>query len=431
MASLPGIGETSRVQLRTLVFIRWIAIAGQVVALLVVHYGLGFDLPIVPTMAAVIASAFVNLAAQFSGRSGPISDKGAAGYLAFDIAQLAVLLFLTGGLGNPFAFLLLAPVAISATVLSLRSTITLSVLALVAITVLSVKHMALPWRGPPPELPTVYLLGVWTALAIGILFFAAYTWRVARAARELSDGLFATQQALAREQRLSAMGTIAAAAAHELGSPLGTIAVVSRELSRDLPGDSPLAEDIALLRTETDRCRDILAALAHNPEGDDAPFSAVPVSAVVENAAIRHQPETLVVDFEAKPMSENDLTPEPRIRSAPEIIHGIGSLAQNAMQFAKSQVTVLTDWSDSQVRVTIMDDGPGFPPFVLDRIGEPYISLRMMQEDHMGLGIFIAQTLLARTGAALSFGNRQEGGAVVEIRWPRAEIESEVSQAEA
>jgi two-component system sensor histidine kinase RegB len=423
MASLPAIGETSRVQLRTLVFIRWVAIAGQVAALLVVHYGLGFDLPIVPTMAAVIASAFVNFAAQFSGRSGPISDKGAAGYLAFDIAQLAVLLFLTGGLGNPFAFLLLAPVAISATVLSLRSTITLSALALVAITVLSVKHMALPWRGPPPELPTVYLLG--------ILFFAAYTWRVARAARELSDGLFATQQALAREQRLSAMGTIAAAAAHELGSPLGTIAVVSRELSRDLPGDSPLAEDIALLRTETDRCRDILAALAHNPEEDDAPFSAVPVSAVVENAAIRHQPETLVVNFEAKPMSENDLTPEPRIRSAPEIIHGIGSLAQNAMQFAKSQVTVLTDWSDSQVRVTIMDDGPGFPPFVLDRIGEPYISLRMMQEDHMGLGIFISQTLLARTGAALSFGNRQEGGAVVEIRWPRAEIESDVSQAEA
>jgi two-component system sensor histidine kinase RegB len=266
-------------------------------------------------------------------------------------------------------------------------------------------------------------------LAIGIMFFATYTWRVAQAARELSDGLFATQQALAREQRLSAMGTIAAAAAHELGSPLGTIAVVSRELSRDLPVDSPLAEDIALLRTETDRCRDILAALAHNPEEDDAPFSAVPVSAVVEEAAIRHQPETLSVIFDAKPMSENGLTPEPRIRSAPEIIHGVGSLAQNAMQFAKSQVTVSTGWSDSQVRVTIVDDGPGFPLFVLDRIGEPYISFRMTQDDHMGLGIFIAQTLLARTGAQLSFGNRREGGAVVEIRWPRAVIEGVDTQA--
>ncbi|MGB0575168.1 MAG: ActS/PrrB/RegB family redox-sensitive histidine kinase [Alphaproteobacteria bacterium] len=423
MASIPAIGETSRVQLRTLVLIRWVAIAGQVAALLVVHYGLRFDLPIVPTMATVMASAIINFAAQFGGGSGPISEKGAAGYLAFDIAQLAVLLFLTGGLGNPFAFLLLAPVAISATVLSLRSTIILCVLALVAITVLSVKHLALPWRGTPPELPTIYVLGVWTALAIGILFFAAYTWRVAQAARELSDGLFATQQALAREQRLSAMGTIAAAAAHELGSPLGTIAVVSRELSRDLPVDSPIAEDVALLRAETDRCRDILAELAHNPEEDDAPFSAVPVSAVVETAAIRHQPETLSVVFTASPLAGEDDLVEPRIQSAPEIIYGIGSLAQNAMQFANSEVTIITGWSSQEVSVKITDDGPGFSPFVLDRIGEPYISLRMTQEDHMGLGIFIAQTLLARTGAALSFGNRQEGGAVVEIRWPRAVIE--------
>ncbi len=423
MASVPVISESSRVQLRTLVLIRWVAIAGQVAALLVVHYGLGFGLPIVPTMAAVIASAIVNLAAQFGGGSGRISETCAAGYLAFDIAQLAVLLFLTGGLGNPFAFLLLAPVAISATVLTLRSTIILSALALVAITVLSVRHMPLPWRGTPPELPTLYLLGVWTALAIGILFFAAYTWRVAQAARELSDGLFATQQALAREQRLSAMGTIAAAAAHELGSPLGTIAVVSRELSHDLDPDSPIAEDVALLSAETNRCRDILAELAHNPEEDDAPFSAVPVSAVVENAVSRHQLETLSVVFKTTPLPENDISEEPRIRSAPEIIHGVGTLAQNAIQFAKSEVVISTAWSADQVSVTIMDDGPGFPPFVLDRIGEPYISLRMTQEDHMGLGIFIAQTLLARTGAQLSFGNRQEGGAVVEIRWPRSVIE--------
>jgi two-component system sensor histidine kinase RegB len=149
----------------------------------------------------------------------------------------------------------------------------------------------------------------------------------------------------------------------------------------------------------------------------------------VETAATRHQSEAILVVFDAHPMPESELTPEPRIRSAPEIIHGVGSLAQNAMQFAKSQVTVSTDWSDSQVRVKITDDGPGLSPFVLDRIGEPYISLRMTQEDHMGLGIFIAQTLLARTGAQLSFGNRQEGGAVVEIRWPRAVIEGVSTQA--
>lgn len=423
MAMTPVIDETSRVHLRTLVLIRWVAIVGQMATLLVVHYGLGFNLPLIAAIATVLASVAINLAAQFGGGSRRISEKGAAGYLAFDILQLAVLLYLTGGLGNPFAFLLLAPVAISATVLSLRSTIILSALALIAITVLSILHLPLPGSGVLPELPTFYVLGVWTALAIGILFFAAYTWRVAQAARALSDGLFATQQALGREQQLSAMGAIAAAAAHELGSPLGTIAVISRELSRDLPEDSPIAEDVLLLRAETDRCRDILAALAHNPEGDDSPFSAVPVSAIVETAAIRHHVERISVVFNTVPLVEDQTCHEPSIRSAPEIIHGIGSLVQNAMQFAKSQVIVSTGWSVDHVNVSIIDDGPGFPPFVLDRIGEPYISLRMSQDGHMGLGIFIAQTLLARTGAEVSFRNQHGGGAFVTIRWPRVKIE--------
>ena len=424
MAMMAIIDETSRVQLRTLVLIRWVAIVGQMATLLVVHYGLGFGLPLIGAIATVLGSVVVNLAAQFGGGSRRISEKGAAGYLAFDILQLAVLLYLTGGLGNPFAFLLLAPVAISATVLSLRSTIILSALALIAITILSIIHFPLPGSGILPELPTVYLLGVWTALAIGILFFAAYTWRVAQAARALSDGLFATQQALAREQQLSAMGAIAAAAAHELGSPLGTIAVISQELSRDLPEDSPIAEDVVLLRAETDRCRDILAALAHNPEGDDSPFSSVPVSAIVETAAMRHQIEQISMKFAVAPLVEGQNCQEPRIRSAPEIIHGVGSLVQNATQFAKTQVTIVTAWSVDHVKVSITDDGSGFPPFVLDRIGEPYISLRMGKSGHMGLGIFIAQTLLARTGAEVSFGNQQEGGASVTILWPRAKIES-------
>jgi len=423
MVIAPSVDEASRVQLRTLVLIRWVAIVGQMATLLVVYYGLGFDLPLFATMITVSSSAIVNLAAQFIGGSRRVSEKGAAGYLAFDTVQLTILLYLTGGLGNPFAFLLLAPVAISATVLSLSSTIILSFLALISITILSIYHLPLPGQGVLPQLPTIYVLGVWTALAIGIMFFASYTWRVAQAARELSDGLFATQQALAREQRLSAMGTIAAAAAHELGSPLGTIAVVSRELSRDLPEGSPIADDVALLLTETNRCRDILAALAHNPEGDDSPFSAVPVSAVVEMATTRHQMDQISVVLNIMPIDEDDKSNEPVIGYIPEIIHGIGSLAQNAIQFANTEVILSTTWSDNMVNVSITDDGPGFPPFVLDRIGEPYISLRVSQDGHMGLGIFIAQTLLARTGAELSFSNRREGGAVVEIQWPRDMLE--------
>jgi len=423
MVIAPLVDEASRVQLRTLVLIRWVAIVGQMATLLVVYYGLAFDLPLFATMVTVSASAIVNLAAQFIGGSRRVSEKGAAGYLAFDIVQLTILLYLTGGLGNPFAFLLLAPVAISATVLSLSSTIILSVLALISITTLSIYHLPLPGQGTLPQLPTIYVLGVWTALAIGIMFFASYTWRVAQAARELSDGLFATQQALAREQRLSAMGAIAAAAAHDLGSPLGTIAVVSRELSRDLPEDSQIADDVALLLTETNRCRDILAALAHNPEGDDAPFSAVPVSAVVEMATTRHQIDGISIVFNIMPIDVDGKSKEPDIGYIPEIIHGLGSLAQNAIQFANTEVILSTTWSNNFINVSIADDGPGFSPFVLDRIGEPYISLRVSQDGHMGLGIFIAQTLLARTGAELSFSNRREGGAVVEIQWPRDMLE--------
>jgi two-component system sensor histidine kinase RegB len=420
-------GGFGRVQLRTLALIRWVAIAGQAAALMVVHFGLGYSLPLLPALATVCVSALFNSATAVRRPSGSLGERGVATYLAFDVVQLAVLLFLTGGLQNPFAFLLLAPVAISATVLSLTSTVALCGIALVSITVLGVWHLPLPWKGPSPHLPDMYVLGVWVALAIGIIFFAAYTWRVAEEARRLSEGLTATQLALAREQQLSAMGALAAAAAHELGSPLGTIAVTAREISRDLPAGSPLAEDVELLISETARCRDILADLAHNPAGDNAPFSQVPIGAIVESASALHRNDTVAIAFDAAPSPDAPDSREPRITSAPEIIHGIGNLVQNAVQFARRNVTVRTRWSGEWVEVTILDDGPGFAPQVLERIGEPYISMpsdrRVESGDHMGLGIFIAQTLLNRSGARLRFANDPDGGAKVAVRWDRAILE--------
>jgi two-component system sensor histidine kinase RegB len=426
MTNLPVIGGSARIQLRTLALIRWVAITGQAAALLVVHFGLEFELPILAALAVVAVSALFN---AMTGAGRPFERLGeleVSGYLAFDIAQLTVLLYLTGGLQNPFAFLLLAPVAVSATVLSLNSTIVLCSLALACITVLSIWHFPLPWRGPAPYLPPTYILGVWTALAIGILFFAAYTWRVAEEARRLSEALAATQLVLAREQQLSAMGALAAAVAHELGSPLGTIAVTAREISLDLPENSPLAEDVELLLSETARCRDILAELAHNPAGDSAPFSSVPMGSVIESAATVYGSETVTMDFEAFPLPDGPDSPEPRISSAPEIIHGIGNLVQNAVQFSRQRVDIRTGWTDALVEVVIADDGPGFPPLVLERIGEPYMSVRPETggelENHMGLGIFIAQTLLSRTGATVAFSNSGSGATVI-VRWDRATLE--------
>ena len=420
-----------QIRARTLTLIRWVAITGQTVALVVVHYGLGFSLPIGWALAIVGVSALINLAVTMRKPVGGLDDRLAARFLAYDTCQLAILLFLTGGLGNPFAFLLLAPVTVSATTLSMRSTLALCAFSLGCITVLALWYLPLPWGAEALVLPLTYILGVWTALAIGILFFAAYTWRVAEEARRLSSALSAIEQALDREQRLSAVGGLAAAAAHELGSPLGTIAVAANEIARDLPADSPHADDVRLLISEANRCRDILAELAHNPfEEDGMPFTRLPMHAVVEMAAARHEIDGIGINlrFDSGPEADSGETAEPLVRPGVEIIHGLGNLIQNALQFARDGVAVTTRWGDDDVSVSIADDGPGFPQSVLQRIGEPYFSRRDEAGEHMGLGIFIAQTLLQRTGGTVAFRNRPGGGAEVAVRWTRSALESSAGE---
>jgi two-component system sensor histidine kinase RegB len=416
--------EMRRIQPRTLALIRWFAIAGQAGALLIVNYGLGFDLPIQQAMATVALSVLVNATLAIRRRAGnPPGPNAAVGYLAFDIVQLTMLLYLTGGLENPFAFLLLAPVAVSATVLPAVSTGALSALVFACISLLAFWHQPLPWKGPPPDLPLVYVVGVWIALSVGVLFFALYTWRVADEARRLADGLSATHLALAREQQLSAVGALAAAAAHELGSPLGTIAVVVREMAREVTEDDPLAEDVQLLREQTERCRAILAEISQRPaERMDEPFATVPAHAVVEAAAKRHATDRINVAYDAAPEESAPDSAEPAMAPSPEIIHGLGNLIQNAIQFARKGVHIDIRWDDRVLNILIADDGPGFSQAALDRLGEPYMPRRGAPGDHMGLGVFIAQTLLKRTGAEIVFRNGKSGGAVVEVIWSRAAL---------
>ena len=419
---------TDPVRLRTLTLIRWVAIGGQVLALLVVHFGFGFPVPLAPAFSVVGASLLLNLIVM-SGHPTPVrlGERSAAAFLAFDIMQLAALLYLTGGLENPFSFLLLAPVAVSATILSIRSTIALCVLSVASITLLAVRHYPLPWAEGGFSVPREYVLGTWVALAVGIVFFAIYTWRVAEEARRMANALTASQLALAREQQFAALGGLAAAAAHELGSPLGTIAVVSGEIARDLPADSPIFEDVRLLISETARCRDILAELsARSDDGEDrtSPFALLPLHALVQAAAERHQQDHVTFSFESRRLREEGAGPEPVIVRSPEIVHGIGNIIQNAVQFARSTVYISSGWDAETIRVSIRDDGPGFRQVVLEHIGEPYISSRENPDGHMGLGIFIARTLLQRSGATLAFENVRTGGARIDIEWRRGQLEA-------
>jgi two-component system sensor histidine kinase RegB len=406
------------VRLRTLVIIRWIAVTGQAITLFTVHFGFGFELPLNSTIAVIAASAVLNLVLTLYRPAARLGDGVVAVLLGWDLLQLSMLLYFTGGLTNPFALLLLAPIAISATVLSRVSTIALVVFGMACVSTLAFRFEPLPWPGGGLELPWLYVAGSWSATTVGMLFIAIYLGRVTGEARRMSDALAASQAALEREQRLSAVGGLAAAAAHELGTPLGTIAVIAREIARDLPKESPLAEDAGILLAETARCRDILARLAARPETDGgAPFSRLSLSALIEAAAAPHRREPVQIAISVRGDGA-----EPEVKRQPEIVHSLGTLIENAAQFAKSRVEVTASWDKDSVELAVVDDGPGFSIAVLDRLGEPYISTRNAEGDHMGLGVFIASTLLARTGAKLEFSNRPEGGASVRMRWPRARI---------
>ncbi len=432
---LAGRTAGGRVRLRTLVLARWAAVTGQTITIVFVYFGLGYDLPLVLSLLTVAASVALNiLVTMYYPSSTRLSDTQAARYLAYDTLQTAVLLLLNGGLHNPFSVLMLATVTISATILSLRSTVWLGALTLACVSVIVFVHLPLPWSAGEHYLSHLYVFGTWAALVVGMGFFSIYALRVAEEGRRISDALTETQMELAREQSLSALGSLAAAAAHELGTPLGTIALVAKEMSRDLPADSPHREDLKLLIDQSDRCRAILARLTHRSENEGAdPFYRLPLIAFIESIAAHHRRDGVIIDVVVDPASEaagegaTSNTAEsgfdqPVVSHRLEIAHGLGNLIQNAVDFANRKVVVTSGWSAAEVRMEITDDGPGFARGILGALGEPYVSTRRDSEG-MGLGVFIAKTLLERTGAELEFGNHPDGGARIVITWPRALLE--------
>jgi len=416
--------EVGRVSLRTLVFVRWIVIIGQLVTVSVVALGFRFPMQLTALIAIIALATVVNLVGMIMRRGRALSDRAVAFYLAFDILQLSALLFLTGGLTNPFAVLVLGPIAVAAAVLGRDYSFALTFLAIICLAALFATPFDLPWNGGgSPRLPDLYQLGIWIALTLACGFIATYNWSVSGEARRISEALAEIQLTLAREQQLTALGTLAAAAAHELGTPLSTITVVAKELARDLPPGSPFAEDVALIQSQCERCRAILAELARKPEdAEESPFNRLPLDQLIEAAAVPHRMPGIRLDIRNSAAPGVDM---PILRRTPEIMHGLGNILQNAMQFATTAVRVETQTDAQRIALTVSDDGPGFSPGLLGRLGEPYLSLRDQEHEHLGLGIFIAQTLLERTGAEVTFENTLEGaleGAAVTIVWPRSAL---------
>ena len=432
MFGLPRINDRPRnVRLDTLVRLRWLAVLGQFGAVLVVHFGLEFEVPIWACLAVIALSALLNVALRIGFRETQwLEPDRAAWLLGFDIAELAALLYLTGGLENPFAFLLLGPVLISATALPPRMTLLIGTFAMVCATVLVFVHYDLPWDAEDPlQLPEIYMVGVWLSILLAIGYIGVYTWQIAEEARQLSDALAATELVLAREQHLSQLDGLAAAAAHELGTPLSTITVVAREIERALDPKSPHAEDVKLLREQAQRCREILAKITELPTGE--PFDRTPLSALIEEAVAPHRNFGISIGVTLPP----DRSSEPAGARNPAIRYGLGNLIENAVDFAHRRVEIFAQWTDEEVSITISDDGPGFAPEVVDRLGAPYVTHRRPgsrgpegDEDAvfgLGLGFFIAKTLLERSGAKLSLTNQAPPlhGATISVTWSRAEFE--------
>ena len=451
--------------LRTLIILRWMAIVGQSATVTVAVGMLHFPLPIWPCIAVIAASIAVNLTsvARLRRSDSSLPDgRQTAVHLGFDVLQLSVLLALTGGLENPFCILLVAPVTVAAASLPGRQAIALGLLVLISTGILFFWSLPLPWEaGTRLELPALYRFGVGLALITGVVFTAAYAWRVAADAEKLELALATTQDVLQREQRLAALGGLAAAAAHELGTPLATIQVVAKELLRASPADGPVAEDATLLLQQADRCRDILKRLSQRPEDGDALYTEVGLKALLAEVVEPHLGFDLDIAVAVDGPSDHP------VKRLAEVVHGLSAIVENAADFATSTVRVQATVDATSIVIEVVDDGPGFAPDILPRLGEPYVTSRphgkarlalaaqiraaarpprvgkgrkakavpppppvdiIPSQGGMGLGFFIARTLLERTGGRVTVGVGDGGpggnrGARVTVRWPRSALE--------
>jgi two-component system sensor histidine kinase RegB len=403
---------------KTLVSLRWIAITGQLIAINFVYYYFKLDLPIIAAHAVVLAGLITNLILQFKIKKNQLKDLYSAFFLVYDLFQLTFLLYLTGGILNPFSFLMIMPSIVSSTFLSMGTTIILGTLTIISLFFLMNFHKILPGLDAYSFIfPEYYLEGILISIIIGLIFLSYFGIRFSGETKKRTEALEKLQEVMAREYQLDSLGGLAAAAAHSLGTPLATISVVVKELKKEIGDKSKHAKDLELLVSQSKRCSDILRQISRKEIEDDQFINIVKVEDLLEEIIISFK-ETSGVKINL--ISDEDKN-KINIKRAPELVYGLRNFIGNAVKFSKSRVKIILRSDEEIIEIKINDDGPGIPEDIIEKIGEPYIkskSKELSSNSGLGLGTFLGKTLLERKNAKLLFRRNGElGGALVLISW--------------
>ncbi len=416
--------EDLTLQKKTVVILRWIALIGQLITIYVVHFFLDLNLPIILCSITIFCGGLTNIFIQFTFKKNQLSNIESTILLFYDVIQLAVLIYLTGGVTNPFVIFLVVPAIVSSTLLNLTSTFFLSFITIITLVLLTFNYLPLPSKGNIHfHVPDYYLYSIPTSLIIVLIFLNYFGFRFGHEARKRSEALSRLETVLAKEQELDSIGHQAAAAAHSLGTPLSTITVIAKELKKDIKNNPKYSEDVDMILSEVKRCGDILKKLSRREIVDDIYVSNIALEDLlfeIKSSFEEISEKSIELHFDKK----NKKTP---IKRSPELTYGIRNFVGNAVKFSKNNVFINLINNKDEIKIKITDDGPGFPNDVFQIIGEPYIASKVKQfkkKSGLGLGTFIGKTLLERKKAIIEFSNLEKGGASVEISWKYGDLVS-------
>jgi two-component system, sensor histidine kinase RegB len=410
--------ENLHLDKKTLVNLRWIAIIGQLITINFVHHYFKLELPIISAHIVILIGLITNLILQFKIKENQLKDLYAVFFLIYDLFQLTFLLYLTGGVFNPFSFLMIVPSIVSSTFLSMGTTIILGTLTIIALFFLKNYHKILPGLDAYSfSFPEYYLEGILISIIIGLIFLSYFGIRFSGETKKRTEASEKLQQVMAREYQLDSLGGLAAAAAHSLGTPLATISVVAKELKKEIGDKSKHAKDLELLVSQSKRCSDILRQISRKEIEDDQFINIVKVEDLLEEIIISFK-ETSDVKIHLVSDEDNNKI---NIKRAPEIVYGLRNFIGNAVKFSNSRVKIILRSDEKIIEIKINDDGPGIPEDIIKKIGEPYIkskSKELSLNSGLGLGTFLGKTLLEKKNAKLLFRrNADLGGALVIISW--------------